>query len=108
MTFRPIHRLRARLLARRQRLDAMTPAQRIDRRQRRTIAVFTGFLLFNAAFDVYDEIRDESARDDVKGIILTVDCNTRHAFQEALDALDDAVLEEGAVVVTRNCPEGDT
>jgi hypothetical protein len=46
----------------------------------------------------------EEQRNAINEIIITIDCNTREAFQEALDALADEVLEPGAVVVTDNCP----
>lgn len=100
-----------------------TPRSRSDR----LFSLFVGFVIASVVADIWDEVRDEGARDEVQrvlmvieeqtspeaqarqqdevqGLILLIDCNTRYAFQEALDALDDSVLEPGAVVVTENCP----
>lgn len=44
-------------------------------------------------------------RDQIEAIIVTIDCNTRVAFQEALDTLAaQGVLQPGAVTVVENCP----
>lgn len=120
--------------ARRLRRSLLTSTERNQSLQRRLVVLLLVFLVGNMGFDFWDEWRDEiengkrddarqevqallavieeqtspeaqaAAQDAVQAIILTIDCNTRQAFQEALDALADEVLEPGAVLVTDNCP----
>lgn len=40
----------------------------------------------------------------IEAIIVEIDCNSRQAFQDALDALaDQGIIEPGSIIVTENC-----
>lgn len=62
--------------------------------------------------EVLDVVRRQTSpealtrqREQIEAIIVTINCNTRAAFQEALDVLaHQGILSPGSITVVENCP----